>query len=380
MSARPVRILHMVPDMQRNGGIQNTLMHLLRNLDRQRFHIDIAVQTPQPSDFDQEIRDLGSQVLPCYPRSHPLVFARRFRQLLRKHGPYDVVHSHVAHYSGYVLLLAQLYGVPMRIAHSRNDETVKWREAPPYKQAYVAAMRRLLRQTATHGLAVSADAAAYLFGAAWQDNPRYHVALNGFDFAPFRQQVDRRALREQMGIPQEAFVIGNVGRLAPQKNHHFLLDIASYLIPQMPNAQFVLVGDGPLRSQLEAIIADRGLTQQVRLLGVREDVPQLMLGVFDLFLFPSLHEGFGNVLIEAQAAGLPCLLTETLPKEADAIPELMRRLSLEQGSVAWADALRTLREQSPTMSQEAALARLERSPYTIDAAVERLQALYAQAR
>lgn len=379
MTPQPIRILHIVPDMQRNGGIQNTLMQLLRRIDRTQFQIDIAVQTPEPSDFDDEIRALGSQLLHCYPRQRPLLFAQRLGAILQQHGPYDVLHSHVAHYTGYVLLLARLFGVPMRIAHSRNDETRKWREASLPKRVYVNGMKQLLRQNATHGLAVSADAATYLFGANWQKDPRYRVLLNGFDFAPFRQSVDRKALRAELGIAPETFVIGHVGRLAPQKNHSFLLTIAEKVAAQMPDVLFLLVGDGPLRSQIVETIHAKGLEGRVHLLGVRDDVPRLMLGAFDLFLFPSLHEGFGNVLIEAQAAGLHCLMTDTLPYEAEALPALVTRLPLENGAATWAEAIMELRKTPSTLTQADALAQLEQSRYSIDVAIQQLEALYSEA-
>lgn len=146
-SERPIRILHIVGGMNR-GGVETWLMHVLRHIDRDRFQMDFLVHTTKPCDFDDEIRALGSQVIPCLHPSRPFVYARNLRRLLREHGPYDVVHSHVHHYSGWTLRIAHQAGVPVRVAHSHSDTFSVQAAAGLVRRGYLRLMRTLIHRHA----------------------------------------------------------------------------------------------------------------------------------------------------------------------------------------------------------------------------------------
>lgn len=371
----PLRILHVLGMMER-GGAETWLMHILRSIDRTRYRIDFLVHVPGPHDYDDEIRALGSAVIVVPHARHPLQYAQEFNRVLREHGPYDVVHSHVHQYSGFVLRLAKRAGVPVRIAHSHLNDSASEARASLPRRAYLRLMRRWLAASATDGLAASAQAAADLFGPRWQDDPRYRTLFCGVDLSPFGACVCGKAVRAEFGIPAGAFVVGHVGRFTDQKNHAFLLAIAAALLARAPDTYFLLVGEGELRPAMQERAAHLGIADRVIFAGSRADVPRLMRGAMDAFVFPSKYEGLGLVLVEAQAAGLPCFFSDVIPYEADIVPELVYRLPLTAPASAWADALLKSRDNPPQVTQGAALAIAEATPFNVRTSWDLLEHVY----
>ncbi|BAZ54066.1 group 1 glycosyl transferase [Nostoc sp. NIES-4103] len=370
-----IRILHVVGGMNR-GGIETWLMHILRHIDRDRFHMDFLVHTTQPCAYDEEIRALGSKIIPCLHPSRPWLYAKNFKRILHEYGSYDIVHSHVHHFSGYVLRLAKQAGVPICIAHSHNDTSLKEAVAGLYRQLYLILMKRWITQYATLGLAASRKAAVNLFGSSWQTDKRWQTFSYSIDLLPFHNQIDRQALRAELGIPPEAFVIGHVGRFEQQKNHQFLLDIVAEIAKQEPKMHLLLIGDGLLRPDIEQKAIQMGLADRVIFTGLRPDVPRLMLGAMDIFLFPSLHEGLGLVLVEAQAAGLVCVFSDVVPDEADVVKPLVQRMSLSESAFTWAKTVLAAKASAATISQANALLAVEESPFNIEVGVKKLEEIY----
>ncbi|MBG1245574.1 glycosyltransferase family 1 protein [Nostoc sp. NZL] len=370
-----LRILHVVGEMNR-GGIETWLMHILRHIDRDRFQMDFLVHTTQPCAYDQEICALGSKVISCPHPSRPWLYAHNFKRILRDYGPYDIVHSHVHHFSGYVLRLAQQVGVSVRIAHSHLDTSSIQAKAGWKKRFYIDLMKRWIARYATTGLAASSIAAADLFGLAWQTDPRWRTLYCGVDLKPFQALVDPVTVRTELGIPIDAFVIGHIGRFEQQKNHQFLLEIFAEIAKREPKMHLLLVGDGSLRPEIERKVIQIGLANRVIFTGVRPDVPRLMLGAMDLFLFPSLYEGLGLVLIEAQAAGVPCVLSDIVPKEADLIKPLMHRISLSQPSVSWAEVVLAARQAKLKIIHMEAFSLVEQSQFNIQKNGRELENFY----
>jgi len=324
------------------------------------------VHTEQRCAYDSDVRSLGARIIPCLSPSDPVRYARNFLRILRETGPYDCVHSHVHRFSGYVLTLARLAGVPLRIAHSHLSD----KEADN-RQFYQLAMTTLLKIGATAGLGVSEKASESLFGENWKIDPRWRVSHLGIDLKPFSLPVDSRRVRAEFAIPEHAFVVGHAGRFFPQKNHTFLLDVAKHVCAANPEAIFVLVGDGPLRNAMEIKAENLGIARHVRFVGVRDDVVRLMKGLMDVFLLPSLYEGFPVVLMEAQAAGLRCFIANTISEETDIFPELVTRLSLADGACAWAESLVKAQPLAETSFQPDAM-----RDFSIEAAVSRLCSVY----
>jgi glycosyltransferase involved in cell wall biosynthesis len=214
-----------------------------------------------------------------------------------------------------------------------------------------------------------------LFRPGWKASPGASVLYYAIDLDPFRRPVDRSALRQALGIAPGAFVIGHVGRFDVQKNHGFLLDVTRALVDLRPETVLLLVGDGPLRAEIEAGVKTRGLERSVVLAGVRGDVPAILSGAIDVMVFPSLHEGLPVVGLEAQAAGAPLVMSDAISTEVIAAPRLVRSLSLAQPPAAWA---RAILEHHAQVSRTPGppLGGLENGPFDIASSLRALEEIY----
>ena len=371
-----MRILHVVGSMKREG-IQTWLMHVLRRVDPVDYHMDFLVHTSEEAAYDKEIRDAGSLIIPCpWNHRYPPQYASDFRRAVREYGPYDILHSHLDYYSGVVLWLADSVGSEKLIAHSHNDARVIEQGARVTTRAFVNLNKWMISRYAICGLAASRKAAEFLFGLEWEHDPRWRLLFCGIDLDPFKQAVDNHKIRAELGIPAKAFVVGHVGRFYEQKNHTFLIDIAFEVAKTGADIRFLLVGDGPLRRAIEQKVERMGLQENVIFAGVRENIPSLMLGAMDAFILPSLHEGLPLTLMEAQAAGLPCIYSDVISDEADIVNYLVHRLPVEGPADIWAAEILKLWRMKPTAKNAEAIAIVENSAFNIASSVEELIRIY----
>ncbi len=373
MRDRPKRVLQVVRSMDR-GGVENWLMNILRRLDRRRVRMDFLVHTTHPGVHDPEIALHGSRIFRCTSPLWSPGYPVRIGRILRHFGPYDAVHSHVHHFSGYLVTLAASAGIPSRIAHSHSDTAALDARTGMLRRGYLHLMRRLLGADATRLVAVSRRAASALFGESWSLDPRSLVLHCGIDLADFRR-MPTAPVRETYGLTDSDFVVGHVGRFDAPKNHRFLIDIFGEILRRRPAARLLLVGDGPHREFIEAELQARGLAGRTVLTGNRANVAEL-LGAVDVCIFPSLHEGLPLSVVEAQAAGVPCVLSDVITEEADAIPSLIHRISLSRPAAKWADvALAANGRCAPGKAE--ALSLMEASSFNIARSMEQVYALYS---
>ncbi len=380
MGKTPLRILHVIGGMSR-GGPETWLMRILRHIDRQRFQMDFVVHTTEKCPYDQEVQALGGRIIPCLQPHNPFIYARNFKRILKNYGPYDIVHSHVQYYSGFIVRLAYQAGVPIRIAHNHtptygNIDALDQHKYGILRRGYIALMRNWISRYATLGLIVNRAGGPDMFGSNWESDPRFRILHYGIDLTLFRSEIDSKAIRRGLGIPADAFVVGNVSRFFRKKNHPFILEIFSQLTRLEPRLLLLLVGDGPLQKDIEDQAARMGLTPQVIFTGSRPDVPDLMRGAMDVFLFPSFSEGLPNVMLEAQAAGLPCVFSDDMAAEVDIISPLIHRMSLSQPASEWADAVRAVKNPSDRIAQEEALEIFDGSPFDLLWGLKELERAY----
>ncbi len=373
----PVRVLHVVGQL-RAGGVETWLRRVWQGIDHDAFQFDFLVHTDQPGAYDDFFLAEGCRILPCLRPARPWKYAREFQRIVRQHGPYDVIHSHVHHFSGYVLRCTAKAGILHRIAHCHSDTTAREAKAPFLRKRYLVLMERWVSRYTTRGLAASGEAARALFGHDWKQDRRIRVLYCGIDVAPFRQDVDRESLRAELGIPPGRRVVGHVGSLAPAKNHAFWLEVAAELAQRDSNLHFLLVGDGELRTRIEQRIHEEGLEQRFTLTGARQDVPRILCGAMDIFLFPSVREGLPVSMIEAQAAGLPCVYSQIITPEVVVIPPLCLRRDLAEGPDAWADAVQEKLAAARPLSREETCKLVEESEFNIRRGIAALETIYLE--
>ena len=372
---RPIRILHVVGCMDR-GGVETWLMQMLRHIDRSCFQMDFLVHTARPAAYDDEIETLGSRVIPCLGAHRPWTYAANFMRQLAEYGPYDIVHSHVDAFSGYVLMLAQRAGVAHRICHSHSNTMRKRKTARTARRVYLKVTDGAIRRYATLGLAASAQAAEALFGPDWIEHPRRRLLYYGCDLEMFRDSVDAAEVRAEFGIEPGEIVVGHVGRFSEPKNHGFFIDVAAEVARLEPRSRFLLVGDGPLRPFIEQRIRASGLSSRFVLAGVRSDIARLMLGGMDVLLFPSLWEGLPMTLIESQTACLPFIGSLAVPREGVVVPWLARRMDLDEPVFHWAQAVLDAARLRAQVDPLRALGLMQESPFSVKKSVSSLAGVY----
>lgn len=373
VTPKPIRVLHVFGGMDR-GGAETAFMEFLRHIDRARFKMDFLVHTTRRCHYDDEIRALGSQIIPCLHPSQPFAYARKLKHILRAQGPYDILHSHVDHFSGYVLRIGAHSGVPGRIAHNHSEIQRNPQQLSVARRFYFALTERWLAQYATLGCAVSASSASSLFGSRWRADARIRILHNGINPARFQHASDRSVLRDEWRIPRDAVIVGHIGSFVPLKNHHFMIETFAALLARAPSAHLIFAGVGPLMPEIQALVQRMGIAERVHLLGLCADIPRVLSGL-DLFLFPSWYEGLPLAVLEAQAAGVPCVLSDTITREVDLKIGLVRYLDLKAGTEMWVDNLRASLGLDKPLWQERERA-LRRCEFDINQQVLALQAVY----
>lgn len=325
----PIRILQFVGNMDA-GGMETFLMNMYRKLDRSVFQFDFVVHYKKKGVYEDEILQLGGKVyhLPLLEEKNPVRYSRELRQLLREHPEYEIVHGHHSALGFLYLKVAKECGIPNRIAHSHNSE---------YTHTVRGIVTHLCEKfypcNANRYFACSYNSGVFMFG----HKRKFTVVKNGIDVEKFRfKDVIRNKKRKELGI-EDKFVIGHIGRFQTQKNHKFLIKVFREIHKRMADAVLVLVGDGELRNQIENEIREYRLEKYVILTGVRSDVNELVQA-FDVFLFPSLYEGFPLTLVEAQISGLPIVCSSAITSECKMIPEYYM-LGLNEDISEWANAV-----------------------------------------
>ncbi|MDQ2946719.1 MAG: glycosyltransferase [Acidobacteriota bacterium] len=368
----PARVLHVLGSMNR-GGAETLVYNLYNNIDRTRLQFDFAVHTSQPSHYDKELTCRGARIfaLPEPQVAGLTSYHRALSRTLHQYGPFGGVHSHVRYFSGFVLRTAHACGVPIRVAHGHSFHD----ERPPglKRSAYLWVAKRLVQRHATHLLGCSRSVCERLYGPKCWGDARVAIAANAIDLAQYSDPQNTVSLRSELGLGNE-FLVGHIGSFRDAKNHKFLIEFFAELVRQSPEAHLVLAGNGILQAAIREQFARSGMSANVHFLGVRGDVPQI-LSSLDVFVFPSLHEGLPTVLIEAQAAGIPCVISDTVTTEVDMHLGLSTFLSLRAPTADWVDAA-FLAHRAIRLNFEQRKAALVRAGYEIGHAAKTLTGLY----
>jgi len=373
--AEPARVLHVVGGMGR-GGAETMIMNLYRQLDRSRLQFDFLCTRPGEHSYDAEIRDLGGRIIHIDgpAKAGYRGYMRQMRHATEKNGPFRAMHAHTLFNAGLVAVVAKRAGVPVRVCHSHNTSDGCSSEVK--RCLYSIAMRMLIHRFATHYVACGENAGRYLFGNRAVDAGRVCILQNGLDLDDYRylnRDAEKQKYDGDFGFNGSSVVFGHVAGFRVQKNHVFLVRLMSRLQSAGRRYKLVLVGDGERRPETESLVAELGLQDRVVFTGVRADIPELMT-YFDVFVLPSLYEGLPMTVIEAQAAGTPCVLSDRVTREVDQGLGLVDWVSLDDID-GWLEAVeRALRMPRP--GWHARQTALIESGYSCRHSTERLYELY----
>jgi len=358
------------------GGAETAIMNYYRYIDRGKVQFDFLTMVPGEHNYDAEIRKLGGNVF-CInspQRGHPIRHIKDLVSVMSHKGPFAAVHAHTLHHAGLVMLAARIAGIKKKICHSHNTSDVGanliWRKT------YFSIMKKLIKMYADQLLACGEDAGRYLFGKNVLKSGKVIILRNAIDMGPYKslELTKRDMFRHKLGISQNTLVLGYVARFSYQKNHIFFVKLLKVIKSVREDVRLILVGDGELRSYIERRFAENGLSRDVMFLGVRSDIAQLM-STFDVFILPSLYEGLPVVLIEAQAAGTPCVVSSSVTKEADIGLGLIKFVDLSSDIMLWCEIIL---EQSCLRrpSNEIILTTFRERGYDAEVAADKLLAIY----
>lgn len=310
------------------------LMNYYRQMDRRKIQFDFLVHRLEEGHYDREITALGGKIYRM-PAIKPGNYRRYFNLLdefFADHPEYRVVHSHINENSSFILRAARRAGVPCRISHSHLSDL-----GLDFKIPFRLYARLAMKNNPSSYFACSKKAGQWLFGKKIMNSGKLIVLNNAVNVRDFSfNKTAREEIRQELAAG-DRLVIGHIGRFNEQKNHDFLIDVFKAVHQKNKNALLVLAGEGHLRPVIERKVEKLGLSDNVRFLGVRSDVSKLLQGM-DLFLFPSLFEGLPVVMIEAQAAGLRCIVSDTITSETD-VTGRIKFISLRESAEIWAQTI-----------------------------------------
>lgn len=375
MQDNTLRVLHVIGGMDR-GGAETMIMNLYRKIDRGKIQFDFLCMRKGKHHYDEEIKSLGGRII--YINSPQKVgIIKHIHEIISaicNNGPFAAVHAHTHFHTGIVSIAAFIAGVNKRICHSHSTSADIANII--FRKIYFSISRILIKMFATNMLACGYDAGIYLFGKHALESGKVIVLPNAIDLKEYEKLTEKDAsqLKKILDLPQNSIIAGHVGRFSEPKNHKFFIPFLEYIKNNNINIYLLLVGDGELREDIQKLVDDKKLNGYVKMLGIREDIPDLM-NMIDVFVMPSLYEGLPVTLVEAQAAGTPCVISDNITKEADMGLDLIDFVSLDSPLEIWIDKITEKAKNKLKDFKKIKEAYKERK-YDIDETVKEIEKIY----
>lgn len=308
---KPLRILHFVSSLDKGSGVMGVIMNYYRNIDREKIQFDFIYFIDKDVTYHEEISKLGGFIYRLSTPKNTLKFVKDFKNSFFN-SQYSILHLHEVYLNSLVNPIARYCGISKIISHSH---------ATRYSDKKLNAIRnRILcipiNKNTTYRMACSKAAGAFLYGRKVINENNIYILNNAIDCDKFRYSLSVRMEKRNELKLDHKLVIGHVGRFNEQKNHIFLINVFAEIYKKQKNAILILVGDGPLKEKVQDLVKKFGLEENVLFLGLRNDVNQIIQAM-DVFVLPSVYEGLPVIGVEAQAAGLPCIMSDAITKEID---------------------------------------------------------------
>lgn len=326
----PIRVLQVLGGLNR-GGAETMIMNLYRVVDKSKIQFDFVIHSASENAYVDEIKALGGKVyvFPKFTLKNYYTYKKYWDRFFREHSEYKILHSHVRSYAVVFIKVAKKYGLKT-IVHSHSTSN-----GIGLKSRIKALFQFPLRKESDYLFACSKISGEWLFGKAAVNWSNYKMIKNAIDTSKYIVDAYvRNEYRKKISADGKT-VYGHVGRLSEPKNHRFLLEIFRDIKNKDSEVLLLIIGEGNYRAQIESWIRELDLEKDVIMTGARNDIPQL-LSAMDVFLFPSLWEGLPVTVVEAQAAGLPCLVSERVTSEV-AVSNAVTYLPINQGTACWVE-------------------------------------------
>lgn len=321
---KPIRIVHNIASLHL-GGSQAFVMNVYRNIDRSKVQFDFVVTPETKEGFYDEIISLGGKIFSCprYKGTNHIQYNKWWDDFFNEHPEYKVIHGHVRSTASIYLKIAKRHGL-VTIAHSHSTSNGNGISA-----IVKGIMQLPIRKQADFLFACSDKAGKWLYGEKAITQQNYYMIPNGVDLKRFKFDVNKRnQMRMTLGIKEDMMILGHIGRLSIPKNHKFLLNVFNQYHKINSNSKLLLVGDGELFDSIKQHINKLDINDAVIMTGSKqntEDYYQIM----DIFLFPSLWEGLPVSVVEAQANGLQCIISDVITHDVD-LTALIQYLPLDE--------------------------------------------------
>lgn len=345
------------------GGAEKVARDIALYAPEGKYEFHYIVFGDEVGAYEAQAIEKGAKVFHwAQPSENYFMFFRNLLSLMKQEG-YHAVHAHNMFNCGFTMLAAAMAGVPVRISHSHSALV----SHPSFaKQIYEKLMQFLILRCSTDLVACGVAAGKRLFG----DRDDVQLILNGIDMAQFVYDTQKRdATRRELQLG-DRFVLGHTGHLAGVKNQAFLLDLMPLILEKRPETKLLMLGDGEDRPMLEQKIRDMNLEDSVIMTGNVTNVADY-LSAMDVFVFPSLYEGLPLSILEVQANGLPCIISDSVPKDVF-LTDLIHPLCLKDPKEQWIAAILSAQRNSPAVYNE----RLQQSEYTVETSMGKIYRIY----
>ena len=328
-----IKVLQVITSLEGGGGVQMFLKNYHKYIDKNKIKFDFIVYGDKIGELESYFEKYGSKIYHVPPKTKSLFKSLYQTNNIIKNGKYDVVHVHQDIMSIFPIYFAKKANINLRIAHAHNA----FKSNNKFKVFIHKILLSSLEKNSNYWAACGKEAAIDLWGKKNVDSGKVNIINNAIDLERFRFNDDvRNQIREKLEI-KDKFVIGNVGRLSHQKNHKFIIEIFKHIYNVEKNTVLLLVGNGELEYEIRNQVKEFGLEENVRFLGLRNDIDKILQGM-DIFLLPSKFEGLPIVLVEAQACGVRCVVSDVVTKEID-ITNKIDYISLNEEVKIWSDKI-----------------------------------------
>lgn len=362
-----IKIL-MVVGNTRMGGAQAFILNVLRNIDRSKFQIDLAINFYAESDgIEDECRALGCNfyIVPYFKVYNYISYCKAWRELLSNYH-YDIVYAHSTNSASIFLKIAKEYGCKT-IAHSHSTG-YRGGMIEQYAKKFFASG---VNKVADYWFACSDKAAERLYGQDYNKYQHYYNIPNAIDSEKYLFNSDiRKKIRRQIGVEDNEFLCGHLGTFSTPKNHKFLIEVFAEIVKQKPESKLVCCGAGALMPVVKEQAKELGILEKIIFPGVVNNANEFLMAM-DCFVFPSSFEGFGIAILEAEAAGLPIVMSDGVPSDVD-LTSLIHRMSLSDSPKSWADKILSIN----VSNRESYNSAISETKYNIKETVKEFEKMY----